>query len=410
MSATLSFDGPLPASGQFIKTLRQSCTAARLASDITISEEAIDAFVRSLDRDTFERLKGQHGVSFPLTFPSIATEVNFLSILALLNTLSAYRRAFHEVTGQGAYQNVTRLLMGMYISSPDSDTSSLSKLSAQGLATLTETDVATLLNVPLHSERPHDTIPGLIVGTRGGPLLEPIQLVVKICNDTGKRLLDMNAANLGEFVIRILIEANAGAAQKGDAAGCELFVDKLVSALPGFADMTVLQPNKEPVYLFKKAFFLLFALRVRLAKISADLKVPDIASLPMFVDNVIPTMLVHYKILQFGPSAPESLRSWAQAAQAEQPSSSDAGAPAKAPPTEGPLLSKEDAYRVRAAALDAGTVVVARMQSIIQNNANLAWLSTASEVDLDGYLWAVAKDDPKLRKVPRLVERGTVMY
>ena len=28
----------------------------------------------------------------------------------------------------------------------------------------------------------------------------------------------------------------------------------------------------------------------------------------------------------------------------------------------------------------------------------------------DGYLWAVAKDDPKLRLVPRMAERDTVMY
>lgn len=28
----------------------------------------------------------------------------------------------------------------------------------------------------------------------------------------------------------------------------------------------------------------------------------------------------------------------------------------------------------------------------------------------DGYLWAVAKDDPVLRKVPRMVERNTIMY
>ncbi|CAD6939785.1 unnamed protein product [Tilletia controversa] len=304
---SLDFQAPLPPDGSFVEATRKSCAAARKASDILISEEAIDSFLRGLDQDTFDRLKVKHGANFPLQFPSVASEVNFLSVLALLNTLSAYRSVLHQSTGQGAYQNVMRLMMAMYISSPDSDTSPSSKLSAQGLATLTEGEVANLLNVSLHDERPHNTIPGLIVGTRGGPMAEPVGLVVQICNDTGKRLLDMKAANLGEFVAKLLIEASSETARNGDASGCDLFVQRLVSALPGFADMTTLSPGREPVYLFKKAFFLLYSLRARLPKVSSNLRVPDTASLPMFVDNVIPTMLVHYKIIQFGPSASATL-------------------------------------------------------------------------------------------------------
>ncbi|KAL9933701.1 hypothetical protein V8E36_007359 [Tilletia maclaganii] len=404
---SLQHDTPLPPSGRFIQAVRESCAAARTASDISISQDAIDAFLRGLDEATFERLKVQHGVNFPLNFSSAASEINFLSVLALLNTLSAYRTPFHQATGQGAYQNVMRLLMGMYISSPDSDTSPQSKLSAQGLANLNQADVAALLGVSLHEEKPHDSIPGLIVGTRGGPLLEPVELVVQICNDTGKRLLDMKAANLGEFVIQILKEANAVQSRSGDVAACELFIEKLVSGIPGFADMTTL-PQGQSVYLFKKAFFLLYALRARLPKISSDLQVPDPSSLPMFVDNVIPTMIVHFKILQFGPSAPPALRQWAAEAQSDGPAA-EATSTGQGP-REGPVLSKEDAYRVRAAALDAGAAIVARIPALVTSEPGLAWLSKVSEVDIDGYLWTVAKDDAALRKIPRLVEKGTVMY
>ncbi|KAE8232538.1 hypothetical protein CF326_g2428 [Tilletia indica] len=411
---SLEFEAPLPPSGHFVESVRKSCAEAREASDILISEEAIDAFLRGLDQETFEALKVKHGVNFPLQFPSIASEVNFLSVLALLNTLSAYRSAFHKSTGQGAYQNVLRLMMGMFLSSPDSDTSPSSKLSAQGLATLTEADVAALLNVTLHDERPHESIPGLIVGSaRGGVMAEPVGLVVSICNDTGRRLLEMKAGNLGEFVLRILVEASAEVGKKGDEAGCDLFVERLVSALPGFADMTTLSPSKTPVYLFKKAFFLLYALQARLAKTSTDLRVPNTASLPMFVDNVIPTMLVHYKIIQFGDKAPASLIQWgndAQSSKSSEDTSAAAPSDGKAPPIEGPNLSKEEAYRVRAAALDAGAAIVARIKVLVEKEPELAWMAQVNEVDVDGYLWTVAKDDPALRKVPRLVERGTVMY
>jgi hypothetical protein len=36
--------------------------------------------------------------------------------------------------------------------------------------------------------------------------------------------------------------------------------------------------------------------------------------------------------------------------------------------------------------------------------------STDTSTPTDGYLWSVAKDDPKLRLVPRMAERDTVMY
>ncbi|KAK0550549.1 hypothetical protein OC846_002385 [Tilletia horrida] len=419
---SLDFNAPLPAPGKFIESVRQSCAEARKASDIEISEKDIDSFIRGLSSETFERLKVQHGVNFPLKFTSIASEINFLSVLALLNTLSAYRKEFHEATGQGAYQNVMRLLMSMYISSPESDTSAQSKLSAQGLASLTESDVAELLGVPTHTERAHESIPGLVVGTKGGPLSEPIKLVVQICNDTGKRLIEMKADNLGTFVGRVLVEVSTETIRSGDAAGADLFVQKLVSAFPGFADMTTLPPNDTPVYLFKKAFFLLYALKARLPSGSAasSLQVPSPATLPMFVDNVIPTMLMHYRILRMGDGAPAALSSWAKQAQAEISDQSEqsqaaaaAAAAAAAPgqyPVEGPRLSKEDAYRVRAAALDAGTAIVDRIKVLVASDQSLSWLTNVTEADIDGYLWTVAKDNPTLRKVPRLVERGTVMY
>ena len=98
----------------------------------------------------------------------------------------------------------------------------------------------------------------------------------------------------------------------------------------------------------------------------------------MFVDNVIPTMLHHYGILKTDEASSDALRAWTAS-------------------EEGVVLSKDDAYRIRAAALAAGARIVERATTGM------------TEVELDGYLWSVAKD-PELRKIPRISEQDTMMY
>ncbi|CDS01902.1 hypothetical protein, partial [Sporisorium scitamineum] len=107
---------PLPSTTDYIAATRSSCLEVSTALNLLPDIPSIDAFLLSLDHATFSRLCTQHGLSFPLRFPTPTAEINFLSILALLNAFSAYRGAFHRATGMGAYQNVVRLLMGMYIS------------------------------------------------------------------------------------------------------------------------------------------------------------------------------------------------------------------------------------------------------------------------------------------------------
>lgn len=400
-SSTTAVSAPFPSCPGTLSAVRSSCARVRAASGIAVSASATDAFLRGISRSTFERLKQEHGVALiPLRFESTLAQVNFVAVLALLNTLSAYRAPLHAATGQGAYQNVVRLLLGLFLG--DAEAGGLGKLSAAGLAGLTTDEVASIWNVSLFEERSAagelGSKAGVIVGKRGGSMLEPVQLIVDLCRDTGSALQRMGYPDLGSFILESLRQART--APPGDAL--DVFIDRLVRGVPGFADMHLVD-GQEPCYLFKKAFFLVYALHARVP--ASQLATPDPAPLPMFVDNVIPTMLHAMRILDLSHADSEALREW------PVPTTDQTASTAAAAVTPGPELSREDAYKVRASALDAGTHVVAAAHGLAAAEpAQFAWMADMTEVDLDGYLWAVAKDDKHLRSVPRLVERHTIMY
>lgn len=124
----------------------------------------------------------------------------------------------------------------------------------------------------------------------------------------------------------------------------------------------------------------------------------------MFVDNVLPTMCVHLGLLDLSQCSEEALVQWGQTSTVQK-NNKHVGV------IQGPILTISQAYIVRAAALDAGVKVVQRARDLaVQQPERFAWLHNFNEVDLDGYLWSVAKDDPELRSVPRMVEKGTIMY
>ncbi|PWN54323.1 hypothetical protein IE53DRAFT_383097 [Violaceomyces palustris] len=414
---------PFPSSGSFIKESRKSCRDVRIASNIKIDQDAIESFLDTLSKEDFDRLKSQHGVSFPLRFPSLASEVNFLAILSLLNTLSGYRVPLHKATGRGAYQNVLKLLFGLYITGADDGdpSSGANSLSANGLRSISPQLVADVMQVSLHEEKAHESIPGLVVGTRGGDINEVVELIVKVCKETGERLIKAGYPSLGVLVLEAISGAEKITKEKGDVAGAEYFVEQIVKAIPGFADMALVE-GSQPVYVFKKVYFLLFALHQRLSqsnetsasvgeKSAAPTNMPKPSTLPMFVDNVLPTMLVHLGIVDLtGCSSSQTLKEWGLASEKLRKEYAEGRIP-ETSVVEGPRLTLEDAYRVRGSCLDAGLEVVKRAHQLSkQEQSSKAWMAEMTEADLDGYLWSVAKDDPALRKVPRMVERGTVMY
>ena len=179
--------------------------------------------------DSFQRVSKNHGLALPLKFSSTLDELNFLSLLSLLNFASGYRVPLHVQTGRGAWDSIRALAFSLYITS----SSEGDLLSAKGLKTLNVPQIAEFMGINLHVERPHESIPGVLVGELGGPLNDLVHLIVFVLNETGGILVNAGYANLGSFVLEALQQAGK---VQGEAAA-EVVLEKvrfIKSLVPGF--------------------------------------------------------------------------------------------------------------------------------------------------------------------------------
>jgi len=351
-----------------LRRIRSHCAEAAERAHIGVNEDAMDAFLDTLDESEFSALNTQHGLRFPLRFSSFMDQLNFVAVLAMLNAFSGYRAAFHQATGHGAFDCIRKIVLGMYLSADEGD----SALDTLALERVTPSTFAQLLGVPTHSETPHPSLPGVVVGTIGGPLREPFEMAAKMCVETAAFL----KASRHEHVESCIVEG--------------------LAEVPAFYDAL---DSPYPIPIMKKALFLVRALQglvldaephtlPRLMQILSERWRHGLGEpLPMFVDNVIPTMLTYLGILQFEHST--ILSTW-------HPAPQDGC-------TSGPLLNRCDAYHVRAAALVAGARIVERART------SSTWISSITEEQLDAYLWSMAKR-PEFRCISRLAEQHTGMY
>jgi hypothetical protein len=180
--------------------------------------------------------------------------------------------------------------------------------------------------------------------------------------------------------------------------------------------------------------------------------VPQTSHLPVFADNVLPSILIHLGIIDLSTAAP-ALTSLFQVAggrgsgdaavaaasasaaatdpvadhdPAHTPALLLAAAPeltappvrigkGKAVPVEGPTPTPAQAYVLRAAAIEACERIVARahaMGGAASSGQQRAppWLKDVTLPDLDVWLWAVAKDRADYRALPRFALRNTPFF
>jgi hypothetical protein len=176
------------------------------------------------------------------------------------------------------------------------------------------------------------------------------------------------------------------------------------------------------VYLFKKALFLIHAIALRFGgNPGGAVPIPNTQELPVFSDNVLPSMLVHLGVLDLSQGPPTLHAAFPGAGSAETLetllqgptpliSSAEAGRPATGTPSlDGPALGAQDAYILRAAAVDACQIIVQAVREGM-NEGDPSWKRDMTLPQLDGWLWAVAKDRKDYRDLPRFAERGTVYY
>jgi len=351
---------------------------------------------------SYSELSKQHGTALPLSFPSVAAEVNLLSLLALLNLGASFRVPLYQATGRGTYDNVRALVLSLYL-----DDSSPSLLSARGMQSVGKEQIASLLRVSLHTERPHPSMPAVILGELGGPMYDFVTRVTEAMNGTGSILLEQGYADLGAFVLEALGEAERVGRGNGKGPEASVVLERLVRAFPAFRDMTLV--DGQPVYIFKKALFLLHSLYLRFSRLSpSPIPLPSTADLPAFADNVLPSMLVHLGIIPVSSATDAGLRRVFEnvdsSALVELPKAEEESRPQETlsqPPNPGPTLSPSQVTTLRAAALTACDDIVfrAREQGIDLGGAEM------TAVGLDGWLWSAAKKRGDWRALGRFVEQ-----
>lgn len=201
----------------------------------------------------------------------------------------------------------------------------------------------------------------------------------------------------------------------------------LVSAFPAFRDMSVVDGT--PVYCFKKALFLIHGVTLRFGSSSPPpFPLPDTTNVPVFTDNVIPSLLIHLGVLDLSVTKDVALRSTFPDAANDtnvttllevprdtpriDPAVTSGTKPKAAPPKEGPVLTSDQAYILRAAAVDACEKMVECARRLDETNLpdDQKWIKDITLPELDVWLWAVAKDRSDYRELERFVLRDTVFF
>ena len=157
------------------------------------------------------------------------------------------------------------------------------------------------------------------------------------------------------------------------------------------------------VYVFKKALLMIHLVNIRFLSSPHNFVVPDTSQLPVFSDNVVPSILVHLGIIDLS-SATLGLDKLFLDVDADpllQPTIESVEAATKSIPKEGPVVTSEQSYALRAAAIYACEVVVRTARGLAITDQSLAWVNSITLPELDGWLWAGAKDRVDYRRLGR---------
>lgn len=207
---------------------------------------------------------------------------------------------------------------------------------------------------------------------------------------------------------------------------------KLVRAFPAFQDMAEIDGKRRSsihflydteltltfiaIYCFKKALFLIHAIVIRFGSISPPpFPIPATTNCPIFTDNVIPSMLIHLGVIDISAStslsalfphagSPESLKTLLGTYNTSETVSDGVG-------KEGPVLTPDEAYILRGAAIDACELIVEVARStVLSNDGSMDWIREITLPELDMWIWSIAKDRADYRTLERFAVKNTVFF
>jgi hypothetical protein len=173
------------------------------------------------------------------------------------------------------------------------------------------------------------------------------------------------------------------------------------------------------VYIFKKALLLLHVINLRFSPTS-PFPIPQTSELPVFADNVLPSMLIYLGIIDLSSSDPAyGLNKMFADAKDGNRFAALLGPPpqpelghkeTKEIPKEGPVVSLNQAYILRAAAIEACEKIIQVARTMRVNDEGHNWIHGLSLPELDAWIWAGAKDRADYRRLQRFVLRDTEFF
>lgn len=136
--------------------------------------------------------------------------------------------------------------------------------------------------------------------------------------------------------------------------------------------------------------------------------IPSTSRLPVFTDNVLPSLLIHLGVIDLSANASlshlfpdaESSGKLQSLLAVAPPKSKESEDESKPLPQEGPILTPSQAYILRAAAIDACELIVDAARSHTFDDPSMSDMQLP---DLDMWIWAIAKDRPDYRQLTRSV-------
>lgn len=152
-----------------------------------------------------------------------------------LNFGTSYDATLLAAKERGAFDMMRAFVFSLYLSSTgSSDDGDL--LSTDGMQNMTRDRVAQHMQLSIHVEKPHPTMPAITVGEVGGPHLEFVELVAGVLKQTGEVLKSSGYPSLGAFLWESLKEAKrVGSDGRADV---DVVVKRLVQAFPAFCDVS----------------------------------------------------------------------------------------------------------------------------------------------------------------------------
>jgi hypothetical protein len=172
------------------------------------------------------------------------------------------------------------------------------------------------------------------------------------------------------------------------------------------------------VYCFSKALFLIHAIHVRFGQQSPlPFPIPATSRLPVSVGDVLPSLLVHLGVIDLSAS-PSLSHLFPDAGNAEKltrlleaaPPAAESSVKTKQASLEGPAVTLEQAYILRAAAVDACELIVEFAQTCPSLGHGHEWIKSITLPDLSRRLLSLARGREDYRELERFVLRNTVFF